>query len=99
MADAITLLLAGLAGAALGALFFGGLWWTVRTLWFAGSMLVRSGLALVGFYFVSGGRWDRLLACVLGFTLARAVAARLVQPTRASGPPPGKEASHAPQPR
>ena len=40
-----------LAGLVLGAIFFGGLWWTVRkglssqqpALWFLGSMLLRMG--------------------------------------------------------
>jgi hypothetical protein len=27
--------------------------------------------ALAGFYAVSGGHWDRLLACLLGFVIAR----------------------------
>ncbi len=87
MIEAAALLLAGLAGGALGALFFGGLWWTVRNamtarqpaLWFVASMLVRSSLAVAGFYFISAGRWERLLVAVLGFTLARTVAARLVR--------------------
>ena len=41
------------AGALLGAMFYGGLWWTVRrgvssgraALWFLGSMALRTGLA------------------------------------------------------
>ena len=52
--------------------FFGGLWWTVRkgvssrqpALWFFGSLLLRMSIALAGFYFVSGGHWERLLACL-----------------------------------
>ena len=30
MNDMLTLVLAGVAGGILGAIFFGGLWWTVR---------------------------------------------------------------------
>lgn len=67
------------AGALLGAFFFGGLWWTVQkgvrsdrpALWFFGSMLLRTGVILVGFYFVSQADWTRLAACVLGFLIAR----------------------------
>ena len=53
-----------LTGILLGAIFFGGLWWTVRkavtsgqpALWFFGSVLLRMAVALAGFYFVSDGR-------------------------------------------
>jgi F1F0 ATPase subunit 2 len=79
MNETLTLVLAGPAGLLLGTLFFGGLWWTVRmgvsskrpVLWFFGSLLLRTGIVLAGFYFVSGGRWERLVACLLGFVIAR----------------------------
>ena len=58
-------------------------------LWFLGSLLLRTTMALVGFYFTSGGHWERLLVCFLGFVLARPVVTWLTRPT---------EASHAPQP-
>ena len=75
-------------GAALGASFFGGLWWTVRkgvsspqpALWFLGSMLARMSIVLVGFYFISRGHWERLLPCLLGFVMARLVVTRLTRP-------------------
>ena len=81
MNDPLPLLLAGAAGLVLGAIFFGGLRWTVRkgltarqpALWFLGSMLLRMGIALAGFYFVGRGDWRRLLACLLGFVIARFV--------------------------
>ena len=70
MNEALTLVLAWVAGVVLGAIFFGGLWWTVRkgvsskqpALWFFGSLLLRMSIALAGFYFVAGGHWERLLA-------------------------------------
>jgi len=79
MPETPSLILASLAGILLGAFFFGGLWWTVRkglssqqsALWFSGSLLLRTGIALSGFYFVSNGEWSKLLACLLGFLLAR----------------------------
>ncbi len=79
MNETLVLVLAWLAGGALGVIFFGGLWWTVRkgisspypVLWFLGSMLLRMGIALAGFYFVAGGEWKRLVACLLGFIMAR----------------------------
>jgi F1F0 ATPase subunit 2 len=79
MNEAPALLLALLAGIVLGAIFFGGLWWTVRrgvssrrpALWFLGSLLLRAAIALAGFYFVARGDWRRLVACLLGFILGR----------------------------
>lgn len=87
MNEPIFLILALLAGGALGAFFFGGLWWTVKkgltaqnpAPWFLGSMLIRTGVTLVGFYFVSGGQWERLVACLLGFVAARFVILKLTK--------------------
>jgi F1F0 ATPase subunit 2 len=98
------LVLALVAGLLLGAIFFGGLWWTVRkgvfskspALWFLGSMLLRMGIVLAGFYFVGRGNWQRLISCLLGFIIARFIVMRL---TRTPIEPPhstAKEASHAP---
>lgn len=74
-------------GLFLGAIFFGGLWWTVRrglnirqpVLWFFGSLFLRIFIALAGFYYVAGGSWERLLPCLLGFVLARYVVKRLIR--------------------
>lgn len=101
MNETLTLVLAWVAGAALGAMFFGGLWWTIRkglsspqpALWFLGSLLLRMSLALAGFYFVSGGHWERLLLCLLGFVMARLAVTWL---TRSSGENLTPETSHAP---
>ena len=73
-----------LAGVLLGAVFFGGFWWTVRRalpsrqapLWFSGSLLLRTAIVLVGFYLVSHGDWRRMVACVAGFLAARTVVVR-----------------------
>ena len=81
MSDILPLSLAFLAGAMLGVFFFGGLWWTVRkgvtsgtpALWFLGSLLLRTGVILAGFYLVSQGHWSRLVACLLGFLIARVI--------------------------
>lgn len=78
-----------LAGMLLGALFFGGLWWTVQkglsakqpALWFGASMLLRTGIVLAGFYFVAGTDWKRMLLCLLGFIIARFVVVRLNRTT------------------
>ncbi len=99
MNDAPVLILAGVVGMGLGAMFFGGLWWTLRrglssqrpALWFVGSLLVRTSMALSGFYLVSGGHWERLLSCLVGFVAARTVVMWRTQETRAT-----REARHAP---
>ena len=104
MNETLTLTLAGLAGAGLGAIFFGGLWWTVRkgvtsprpALWFLGSGLVRMSVVVAGFYFVGGGEWRRLVAALVGFVVARLVVLWLIRPARANRKPPTLEARHAP---
>ena len=98
MSEPLSLILPLVAGALLGMMYFGGLWWTVRkgissnrpALWFLGSLLLRMSLTLAGFYFISGNRWERLLACLIGFVIARFVATRLTRPCGA------QEANHAP---
>ena len=79
MGNPLILLLAWLAGTGLGAIFFGGLWWTVRravvspkpALWFGASALLRIGGTAAGFVLISAGHWLRLLMCLLGFWAAR----------------------------
>ena len=102
MNETLTLVLVWVAGILLGAMFFGGLWWTIRkglsskrsALWFVGSLLLRTSIALAGFYFVAGGHWERLLVCVLGFVMARPIVTWL---TRAAEVPRylAREESHA----
>lgn len=104
MNEPLTLILAGIAGAGLGVIFFGGLWWTVRkgmastqpALWFFGSLLIRMGLALAGFYLVGAGQWERLLACLLGFIAARLIITRLTRPHQKTLLNPQKENPDAP---
>ena len=88
MSDIPALVMALLAGALLGAFFFGGLWWTVRkglasatpALWFLGSLLLRTSATLAGIYFVSQGHWSRLGTCLLGFLIARVLVVRWLTP-------------------
>ena len=83
MNEPLTWVPAMVAGMAIGAMFFGGLWWTVRraisasapALWLLGGLLVRTTIALAGFFYVSGGHWQRWLACLAGFVAARAAVA------------------------
>ncbi len=82
--------LAAVLGAGLGALFFGGLWLTVRALPTArypaalslGSLAVRSILVMAGFYVVSAGHWERLIAALVGFVLARIALVQFMRPSR-----------------
>jgi F1F0 ATPase subunit 2 len=91
--ELLTLAFALVTGVLLGAIFFGGLWWTVRkaisskqpALWFLGSMLLRTGIVLPGFYFVWGGDWKRLLASLLGFIIARLVVSRVIRVAQQPG--------------
>jgi F1F0 ATPase subunit 2 len=90
MREPLDLMLALLLGSFLGAVFFGGLWWTIRkgvssrvpALWFLGSILLRSAITVVGFYLIGRGDWHRLLACLLGFLLARTLATRFTRTPR-----------------
>jgi F1F0 ATPase subunit 2 len=87
------------SGGLLGAAYFGGLWWTVRrgaasthpaTLFF-GSLGVRLGAALAGFYLISRLGALALVAGLLGFMLSRKTAIFFAR----SGPVP-LEAGRAP---
>jgi len=103
MTETVSLAPALAAGVVIGAIFFGGLWWTVRkgvssrfpVLWFFGSLLLRTSMAVAGFYLVSGGRWERLLVCLSGFVMARFIVTRLAGPPVAPHNAPAKEIGHA----
>ena len=104
MNETLLLILAGIAGSALGAIFFGGLWWAVRrgvsssrpVLWFFGSLLARMSIVLAGFYFVGSGHWERLVAALVGFIVARLIVMRLTRVPVETSHHRAKEASHAP---
>ena len=93
----LTQALAG--GGLLGALYFGGLWWTVRRglvsvhpgYWFFGGIILRLGLAMAGFFLASRHGAGALLACLLGFVAARMAVVRVTRPGL-----PALKAGHAP---
>ena len=99
MPDWLILSVALFTGMALGLIFFGGLWWTVRrglvssrtALWFLASLLVRTAIVIAGFLLVCGDDWRRWLAALLGFSAARLVVTRMTRQI-----PPLIEAQHAP---
>ncbi|MEP6834374.1 MAG: ATP synthase subunit I [Gemmatimonas sp.] len=92
MRDLLSLIVASVFGLLLGAVFFGGLWWTVQrglssgqpAFWLLGSTLLRTGIALAGFYAIGRDEWKRLLAALVGFIVARFI---VLWRTRAPGQP------------
>ncbi len=76
-------------GVLLGLFFFTGLWWTVRklesaksvALLFFSSMLVRTSVVILGFYFIVGEDWQHLTAGLVGFIMARIIITRFVRIT------------------
>jgi F1F0 ATPase subunit 2 len=93
-----------LEGLLLGGVFFGGLWLTIRHtlssaalgLWLVGSFLLRTVIAVAGFYVVFAGDWQRLMACLLGFVSARFIISRALHPISPLKSAANGEASHAP---
>jgi len=94
MNEAVSLVTALLVGGALGVIFFGGLWWTIRgalpstapALWFLGSFILRASIAIGGVLLVTRGDWRNALACMLGFLTARGAVTWLTRTRRASPP-------------
>jgi len=88
--DLLPLALSLGAGICLGIFYFFGLWLTVRRLTTArrpvlmslSSFFGRLAVVLLGFYFVMGGRWERLIACFVGFLAVRVVLVRRWGPDR-----------------
>lgn len=104
MNDTLSYIVIPIAGGLLGLMFFGGLWWTIRrsvtsrhpASLFLASLFVRMSLTMLGFYGISGGRWDRLLLCLAGFVMARLIVTWIIRASElnpASSPP---EVRHAP---
>ncbi|HNU84494.1 MAG: ATP synthase subunit I [Pseudomonadota bacterium] len=79
-----TVMLAFLAGIALGGIYFAGLWRTVRSLpdaekparRMAASFALRAALALAGFWLVLQGGWEGLVAAMAGFLAMREILLR-----------------------
>jgi F1F0 ATPase subunit 2 len=101
MSPFLSLAWAWVAGTGLGLFYFGGLWFTVQRLptcrWPAplvlASFVGRTAVVVVGFYFVMGGRWERVLACLVGFIVVRLVLVSRLRAELASDTPRGKEAA------
>jgi F1F0 ATPase subunit 2 len=103
MRETLRMTLAWLEGGAIGVIFFGGLWYTVRmalpsgrpAICFLGSLVLRMCITLAGFYFTAEGNLGRLLLCLLGFIMARFAVTRLTRPPVIE-PIPATDPSHAP---
>ncbi len=78
------------SGMLLGLIFFAGLWWTLKislssryvAFWLLGSMMLRAGLVLVGFYYVGGSSWQKMASCLVGFFITRVLFSRSVQKSK-----------------
>lgn len=87
MTNLLYILLAGGVGLLTGAVFFGGLYWTVEktltskrpALLFIGSFVLRTGFVLAGFYFTMDGQITRILSCLAGFVIARMIMNTIVR--------------------
>ncbi len=84
MPETLHLAVAFTVGMGLGAFFTLHLWSSVRritgpsgiTLSSIGGFIVRMTVVTAGFYLVMDGRWERLLAALLGFVVVREVMVR-----------------------
>ena len=87
MSDTELKLSALVMGMLLGAIFFGGLWWTVRigmaarspAAWFSASLLFRTCLIVGGFYYIAADGLQAVLLCMGGFLIARGAIFRLIR--------------------
>ena len=104
MNETVALLLALVAGLMLGAIFFGGLWWTIGkgvvsdqpALWFFGSLLTRMSIVLAGFFLIARShRWQNLVTCLIGFVMARLIVTWLTRPRGEDRRPSVEQQHHA----
>jgi F1F0 ATPase subunit 2 len=58
-------------------------------------MVLRTCIVLLGFYFIPGDDWERLLAGLLGFIVARLIVLRLTRIAEQAGESV-RETGHAP---
>lgn len=78
---------ATVAGFLAGIFFFGGLHWTLRRylnspkgwLMITASLFLRMSITMTAFYFVGRGDWRLMIACLVGFMIARSATLRITQ--------------------
>jgi len=102
MNETILFSISFISGLLLGWLFFDGLWITLKdiartrypVLRILGSLLLRMGLVLAGFYaLIQWAGWPHLLVATLGFTLLRLLLARRLRQPGDLPARPKKEAA------
>lgn len=101
MNEVISLLPALFVGIILGILFFGGLLLTVRlglsskhtTLIFLASMIIRMAMVILGFYYIGGDNWKKMLVCLGGFLIARIAITQITKKDKQAKPEFIKEVS------
>lgn len=84
----VAVVVAVIAGALLGFVFFVGLWATVRALpqvrrpaFFAlASFLARTAAVLIGFYLLVVISWKLLVASLVGFVVSRLILTKVLRP-------------------
>lgn len=87
MIEILNLLLVFISGLVLGALFFGGLWFTVKkaipsktpAFWFLASFISRISIVLISFYYLSRASLQWLLVGFLGSITARFIVIRITK--------------------
>ncbi len=90
MNETLSIIIIFIEGVALGTLFFGGLWLTVKrtvalknpALLILGSFILRLAAVLTGFFFISSGNWRALLTALIGFIVARYIIIHLTSPKK-----------------
>ena len=88
------LVLSFFVGLAMGALFFGGLWWTVQKMTASRnpqlisgiSFLLRAAVVMAGFYLLVGQGMSGMIAALAGFIVARTYIAYRLGTGTGSGP-------------
>jgi F1F0 ATPase subunit 2 len=103
MNDIFMLLLAAVGGGFLGVFYFAGLSWTLRkslnsrwaALCFSFSFLLRSSVCLFGIYWIGANDFMRILACLVGFIVARTIVMKLTGDSAFARVPETHETGHA----
>lgn len=102
MDETISMIIAFVVGIALGIIFFGGLWFTVKkvvvaklpSLWLLISFILRVSITMLGFYLIADNNWQNLLLCLVGFILARFMVMHFTKALDAKQVQLKKEGSH-----
>jgi F1F0 ATPase subunit 2 len=79
-----------IAGLALGAFYFIGLWQTVCRLaqtenrigLLLASYVLRLAVVLTAFYFLMSGHWERIVAALIGFVVMRKILTHYFRPQK-----------------